>query len=173
MRSDGRLKYAEFLPYNTRYPIILPRKSWVTKLIIKHHHELGNHSTGTNQTLSSLSTKYWILAAREAIIEWERECRMCKRRTTKTASQIMAPLPLNRLKTSLKAFTRSAVDFAGPFITIQGRGKRREKRYLCLFTCLASRAVHLEIAFGLDVDSFLSAFYRARFTWRDYLRQWD
>jgi len=72
----------------------------------------------------------------------------------------MAPLPLNRLKTSLKAFTRSAVDFAGPFITIQGRGKQREKRYLCLFTCLASRAVHLEIAFGLDVDSFLSAFYR-------------
>ena len=30
IRADGRLKYAEFLPYNTRYPIILPRKSWVT-----------------------------------------------------------------------------------------------------------------------------------------------
>ena len=49
---DGRLKYAEFLP---RYPIILPR---VTKLIIKRHHELGGHSMGTNQTLSSLSSKY-------------------------------------------------------------------------------------------------------------------
>ena len=160
IRADGRLKYAEFLPYNTRYPIILPRRSWVTKLIIKHHHELGGHSTGTNQTLSFLSSKYWILAAREAIIEWERERGMCKRRTAKNALQIMAPLPRNRLKTSLRAFTRSAIDFAGPFVTVQGSGKRREKRYLCLFTCLASRAVHLEIAFGLDVDSFLSAFYR-------------
>ena len=44
--------------------------------------------------------------------------------------------------------------FAGPFVTVQGRGKQREKQYLCLFTCFASRAVHLEIAFGLDVDSF-------------------
>ena len=33
MRSYGRLKYAEFLPYDVRYPIILPRKNWVTKLI--------------------------------------------------------------------------------------------------------------------------------------------
>ena len=43
---------------------------------------------------------------------------------------------------------------------MQGRGKRREKRYLFLFTCLATRAVHLEIAFGLNIDSFLNSFYR-------------
>ena len=48
MRSDSRLKYAEFLPYDVRYPIILPRKNWVTKLIVKHHHVLGNHNAGTN-----------------------------------------------------------------------------------------------------------------------------
>ena len=160
IRADGRLKYAEFLPYNTRYPIVLPRKNWVTKLIIKHHHELGGHSMGTNQTLSSLSSKYWILAAREAIIEWERECGVCRKQKARNSVQIMAPLPLNRLQTSLRAFTKSAVDFAGPFVTVQGRGKRREKRYFCLFTCLALRTVHLEIVFGLDVDSFLGAFYR-------------
>ena len=72
----------------------------------------------------------------------------------------MAPLPLARVQTSLRAFTRTSVDFGSPFITIQGRGKRREKRYLCLFTCLATRAVHLEIAYGLSTDSFLNAFYR-------------
>ena len=72
----------------------------------------------------------------------------------------MAPLPLCRLQSSLRAFTRAAVDFAGPFMTIQGRGKQRCKRYLCLFTCLASRAIHLEMAYGLDTDSFMRAFDR-------------
>jgi len=58
----------------------------------------------------------------------------------------MAPLPLNQLKASLRAFVRMAVDFARPFVTIQGGGKQRQKRYLCLFTCLATREVHLEVA---------------------------
>ena len=88
IRSDGRLTYAEFLPYDVRYPIKLPRKHWVTKLIVKHRHELSNHSAGTNQTLSSLSTKFWIVAAREEIIEWEKECMTCHRGKAKAAQQM-------------------------------------------------------------------------------------
>ena len=72
----------------------------------------------------------------------------------------MAPLPKIRLNTPLRAFARIAVDYAGPFLTIQGRGRARQKRYLCLFTCLLCRAVHLEISFGLDTDSFLNCFNR-------------
>jgi len=102
--------------------------------------------SGTNHTLSLISLKYWIISARKEIIELEKECLVCKRKKAKKAQQIMAPLPLHRLTTSMRAFTRTAVDYTGPFITIQGRGKRREKRYLCLFTCLTSRAVHLEMA---------------------------
>ena len=60
---------------------------------------------------------------------------------------------------TLHAFCQAAVDFGGPFLTVQGGGKQRHKRYLCLFTCLASRAVRLEIAFELDTDLFLNAFY--------------
>jgi len=75
---------------------------------------------------------------------------------------IMAPLPMSRLQLpdSLRCFVRTGLDFAGPFLTTQGRGRCREKRYLCLFTCLATRAVHLETSYGLDTDSFLNAFYR-------------
>jgi len=124
---------------------------------------MGNHSTGNNHTLSSLSSKYCIQAAREAIIEWERECCACKRKRAKNAT----PLPLNRLKTSLRAFTRAPVNFTGSFVTVQGRGKRRENS---LFTCLVLRAVHLEMAYGLDIDSFLSAFYQMT-NRRVYLRK--
>ena len=56
MRCDGRLKHAEFLAYDVRYPIILQRRNWVTKLIMKEYHERGNHATGINQTLAALST---------------------------------------------------------------------------------------------------------------------
>jgi len=55
-------------------------------------------------------------------------------------------------------FAQTAVDFGGPFVTVQGKRTRRQKRYL--FTCLASRAVQLEMAYALDTDSFLNAFYR-------------
>ncbi|KAJ8044178.1 hypothetical protein HOLleu_11564 [Holothuria leucospilota] len=72
----------------------------------------------------------------------------------------MAPLPSVRMKQPLRAFSRTAVDFAGPFLTKQGRGRVQQKRYLCLFTCLLSRAVHLEVAYGMDTDSFLNVFNR-------------
>ena len=107
-----------------------------------------------------MSTRFWIIPAREEILEWERECASCKRRKAKVAPQIMAPLPPSRLATSLQAFAKAAVDFGGTFMTMQGRGRPRQKRYLCLFTCLVSRAVHLEIAYGLDVDSYLNALNR-------------
>ena len=69
LRCDGRLKYAEKLPYDVRFPVTLARKSWVTRLIVKHYHEQDNHVSGTNQTLASLSTRYWIVSGREEIRE--------------------------------------------------------------------------------------------------------
>ena len=91
MRSDSRLKHAKFLSYDVRYPVILPRKSWVTKLIVKEFHEKGHHASGTNQTLSALSARYWIVSAREVIREWEKECSECRRRKAKACEQIIAP----------------------------------------------------------------------------------
>ena len=71
IRSDGRLKNAKFLSYDVRNPFILARKGWVTTLIVKDAHEQGKHASGTNHTLATLSSRYWILSGREAIREWE------------------------------------------------------------------------------------------------------
>ena len=159
VRCNSRLQFAECLSWESRFPIVLPRRNAVTLLIVRDAHIQCKHG-GTNQVLAQLSTKYWIMSAREAIREWERECATCKRNKAKPASQIMAPLSQLRIQQSRRAFNQTSVDFAGPFLTKQGRGKTRQKRYLCLFTCLSCRAVHLEMAFSMDTDSFLNAFYR-------------
>ena len=160
VRCNSRLCYAESLPYDARCPIILPRGHWVTKLIVRYYHALANHGAGTNFVLAQISQRFWIVAAREEIREWENECYTCQKRRNKLACQVMGPLPEVRLRFTYRAFDQTGVDYAGPFMTVQGRGKRRLKRWLCLFTCLTTRAVHLEVAWGLDTDSFLNAFRR-------------
>ena len=154
------MENADYLSFDVKYPIILPRGSWITKLIVNYYHEKDHHVAGQNQTLAKISQRFWILRGREEIRECENNCYGCKRRKAKIAKQIMAHFPAIRLKQSLRAFSKVSVDYGGPFITIQGRGRKRAKRYLCLFTCLLSRAVHLEMAYSPDTDSFLNAFYR-------------
>ena len=126
------------LRYEMQYPIILPHKHWITKLIVKSYHEKGEHIAGVNHVLSEIHTRYWIIAACEAIRKCERGCMKCRKIKAKPASQMMAPLPKRRLDMSMHAFAHCAIDFGGPIITVQGRGKRREKGYLCLFTSLAT-----------------------------------
>ena len=70
----------------------------------------------------------------------------------------MASLPRARLTPNLPPFTHVGVDYFGPLNVLVGR--RVEKRYGCLFTCLVTRAVHTEPTVQLDADSFLMAFRR-------------
>ena len=160
LRMDGRLRLADELSYNTRHPILLPKEHVVTRLIIKDAHEELGHGSGVEQVLILLRSRFWIVKGRRAVRSIVESCAQCRRRfSVKTAEQKMAPLPRPRLQ-SLRAFERVGVDYGGPFLTKQGRGKAKAKRYLCLFTCLATRAVHLEISYSLDTASFINAFTR-------------
>ena len=67
-----------------------------------------------------------------------------------TSTQIiMAALPKICLKFTFRSFDQTAVEYAGPFTIVQGRGVRHQNRWLYLFTCLPTRAIYLEKAFGL------------------------
>lgn len=158
---DGRLRFADHLPYDTRHPILLPKGHAVTRLVIVDAHERLGHGTGVEHVLTELRSRFWIVKGRRMVRSVTEACTECRRRfSTKTGNQIMAPLPKSRLQSSLRAFENVGADYGGPFLTKQGRGKTRAKCYLCLFTFLTTRAVHLETSYSLDTDSFINAFTR-------------
>ena len=70
----------------------------------------------------------------------------------------MAPLLEEQTTPDKPPFTYVGIDYFGPLIVRSGRCNL--KRYGCLFTCLTSRAVHLEVAHSLTTDSFFAAFQR-------------
>ena len=55
-------------------------------------------------------------------------------------------------------FAFSAVGYFGPWHIKEGR--RELKRYGILYTCLSSRAIHLEVSNTLTTDSFLDVYRR-------------
>ena len=69
----------------------------------------------------------------------------------------MAELPDDRVEPA-PPFTNSAVDYFGPFVIKEGR--KELKRYGVLFTCMASRAIRIEVAATLETDSFINALCR-------------
>lgn len=108
--------------------------------------------------LSALRKRYWITHANSACRKVISECVVCRRFQGRTGEQKMADLPVERVVPDLPAFTNVGVDYFGPVEVRKGRG--RVKRYGVLFTCMASRAIHLEVAYTLDTDSCINAIRR-------------
>lgn len=67
----------------------------------------------------------------------------------------MADLPPGRLAAYCQPFTHVGVDYFGPIEVVVGR--RHEKRWGMLATCLTIRAVHIEIVHSLSTDSCIMA----------------
>jgi len=73
----------------------------------------------------------------------------------------MGSLPEFRLKPN-RAFLKIGVDFGGPFTTKSEKSRKpqMQKSYICLFVCLSTKAVHLELVSSLSTDAFLAALDR-------------
>ena len=78
----------------------------------------------------------------------------CRRLRERIEEQRIADLLACRL-TETAPFTYCGVYIFGPFIVKQRRSD--VKRYGTIFTCMTNRALHIEVIFSLDSDSFILA----------------
>ena len=72
--------------------------------------------------------------------------------------QKMSNLPNFRLQPGYP-FENCAIDYFGPFQMKFGR-RQRIKVYGAIFTCLVTRAIHVELVSDLTTDKFFMAFRR-------------
>ncbi|KAI5720304.1 hypothetical protein M8J77_004768 [Diaphorina citri] len=160
LRVGGRLSNSS-LGYEHKHPIILPKKHPVVNLIIDFHH-VSNLHTGPSLLLAILRKKYWILSGRDIVRRRVKSCNHCFRLNPKPTFPLMADLPPFRVQETKSAFSHTGIDFAGPFhITLaKRRGIKSQKSYLCLFICLVTKAIHLELVSDLSTVMFMAALKR-------------
>lgn len=156
LRVGGRLRKA-LMPEGIKHPIILSKNQHKATLILHHIHKQLGHA-GRNHMLSDLRKTYWITRANSACMKIITDCVICCRLQGKVGQQKMADLPVERILPDLTPFTNVGMDYLNP-IQVK-RGHSLVKRHGVIFTCMASRSVHLEVAYSLDTDSCINAIWR-------------
>lgn len=159
IRVGGRLARST-LPNDAKHQVLLPKDHQLTKLIIEYTDAAYLHP-GRKTLQFLLLQNYWILSTNRAIRSVANKCNRCFRLHSKSLTPPMADLPSDRVQ-QVKPFACVGVDFGGPFpITLNGsRGARSTKAYLCLYVCLATKALHLELVSSLSTEAFLAALRR-------------
>lgn len=159
LRVGSRLKHS-LLPYNSRFPALLPAHHALTKLVVNYYHLKYFHA-GVQSVQFLLAQQFWIISSKRVIRQVLSQCVACFKANPKTLQPPMGDLPVARVS-QVKPFFRTGVDYAGPFdiLMSRSRGSRTTKAYLCLFVCFATKALHLELVSNLSADAFLAALRR-------------
>ncbi|XP_076660155.1 uncharacterized protein LOC143363463 [Halictus rubicundus] len=156
MRANGRVINVEGFVFNNN-PIILDGKHPATRLLVAEYHRRFYHANH-DSVINELRQEFYIVGLRSTFRSLISKCSICKRRRGKPRNPIMSALPAGRVAYRQRPFSHCGVDYFGPMLVKIGR--RREKRWGVLFTCLTTRAVHLELAHSLSASSAIMALTR-------------
>jgi len=139
--------------YNDTNPILLSAKSAFTKLYAtKIHYE--SH-LGVSATAAKIRSKFWVVGLRKLLRSIKFHCVGCRKLDHVLQKQYMGQLPAYRLKPA-PAWSYTSLDLFGPFdIKGEANKRSRSKGWGVIFTCMLSRAVHLDLSTSQDTESFL------------------
>ena len=162
LRVGGRLKQSD-LTMGKKHPILIPVHAKTTELIIDHYHEKCGHQ-GNHITLGAIrNAGYFIEKGKATIKKFINRCVICNKLRRTPEVQLMADLPSDRV-TPTAPFVSTGMDVMGPFIVYDGVNTRRtsggKKTWVVVFTCLSSRAVHIEMLPSLDTTAMQNAISR-------------
>ncbi|KAJ8416206.1 hypothetical protein AAFF_G00382280 [Aldrovandia affinis] len=97
---------------------------------------------------------FWVIGGSKSIAKLIHSCVRCRKLRRQRKSNEW----LSSLKSALKPqllFVYCGIDCFGPFLTKKAR--KEQKRYGLIFTCLSSRAIHIEMLEDLSTDVFINA----------------
>lgn len=159
VRVGGRIKNSD-LNYSAKYPLLLPKCSHLSRLIVKHYHLQTLHG-GPLIVQSTIQQQYWILSLRSLVRQCIFKCLICYKLKAKTLTPPMSDLPAVRFE-QVRAFLNVFVDYAGFFVLKEStrRNARTYKAYLAIFICMSTKAMHLEVVTDLSAAAFLAALDR-------------
>ncbi|XGW10254.1 hypothetical protein V3C99_012050 [Haemonchus contortus] len=153
IRHESRLQNAA-IPHDTKSPIYVPPRSELARLILQQIH-CDNAHCGKEHTLTIARQRFWIPRASSIFKKYLKNCVTCKKiQGLPLGAPIMPALPTDRV-IATTPFQNTGCDFMGPFTS-----KAQEKMYIALYTCLTTRAVHLEVVENMSTSAFLNSFVR-------------
>ena len=100
---------------------------------------------------------FWVTRCNSLVRFIILKCVRCKQLRGKLQQQKMADLPKERMSEE-PPFMHCGVDLYGSFLVKDGW--KEVKRYGALYTCLSSRAIHIEVVYCLSTDSFIMSLRR-------------
>ncbi|XP_062533442.1 uncharacterized protein LOC134202472 [Armigeres subalbatus] len=145
------------IPYDAKYPIILPRNNRITELLLDFYHRKYGHAYDET-VVNEVRQKFHVPRLRVQVRLARKRSMWCRVYKSTPAYPKMGPLPAERLQPAVRAFTYVGVDIFGPYLVKVGRSA--VKRWVCLFTCLTVRAIHLEVVASLSTDACKKAIRR-------------
>lgn len=154
MRASSRIGACFYADPQSKRPVILPPVHSITHLIVQYYHcnlFHRNHETAINR----LNLRYRIPRLRQLYRKLRGNCQRCKIESATPNPPLMGDLPATRLAAFSRPFSYVGVDYFGPLLVSVGR--RTEKRWGMLVTCLTTRAIHIELAHSLNADSCIMA----------------
>ncbi|XP_048749330.2 uncharacterized protein LOC125661393 [Ostrea edulis] len=161
LRVGGRLKHGKAISINTQ-PVIIPRDHHIAILLVRHFHGKIHHQ-GRHMTEGALrASGYWVIGGKRLVSSIIRHCVTCRKCRGQFLFQKMSDLPEDRLSPG-PPFTFVGLDTFGPWSVLQRKtrgGSAQQKRWAIVFTCLVSRAVHLEVVDEMSSAAFINAYRR-------------